>query len=220
MRQTQRYYGAAYTYNGELTTNPDWLLGENDYGVTVAEAKAEAMKRPEVWGIALRSASPYGPQRSYLYAKTCWHGKVTGIKPSDFLWFYASVRQLRSEASHRAYQDRIAAENEAARQAQLEGTLIHGTLDGDGSDFGFWPDGNYAEDAEEGPEPGDYLLSDTGPLGSRTMLTEHEGGFIGEYATREEAEEVIRARMEAEQFYPNVWVISDHGNIHGPISID
>jgi hypothetical protein len=67
------------------------------------------------------------------------------------------------------------------------------------------------EDA--GPQEGDYIISS----GRGTHVSEHqEGGgkYLGEFANQDEAEAFIRQRMDKEQFWPNVWTCSDHGNLN------
>jgi hypothetical protein len=62
-----------------------------------------------------------------------------------------------------------------------------------------------------GPDQGDYMLTPSGPLLSLTSLSTHEGKHIGEYPTTDAALEIVASRMESEQFWPNIWWISDHG---------
>jgi hypothetical protein len=68
------------------------------------------------------------------------------------------------------------------------------------------------EDA--GPDEGDYVLEDAGPLGSRTSASVYGEGWIGEYPDDETALEDIRALMRDDNFYPSIWRLSDHGNYH------
>jgi hypothetical protein len=70
-----------------------------------------------------------------------------------------------------------------------------------------------AEEAAEEPEPEDYTLSPSGPLGARTSVGRVEGRFLGEYSSDAEAAWAVIEQMEAEQFWPSVWTISDHGNV-------
>lgn len=77
--------------------------------------------------------------------------------------------------------------------------------------------GDDMPDDEESPDEGDYVLSDTGPLGSKTNVGLHEGQYLGTFDTEEEARQFVQDRMEQEQFFPNVWKLSDHGNWIGPI---
>ena len=58
----------------------------------------------------------------------------------------------------------------------------------------------------------DYTLSPCGPLGGRIGLGVSGGEFIGEYADVDEALDVVRDRMDREQFWPSIWWVSDHGN--------
>jgi hypothetical protein len=67
-------------------------------------------------------------------------------------------------------------------------------------------------DPEE-PSDGDYVLSDSGPLGTKTSVSEHGARHLGEFETEDEALEFIRARMKVEKFWPTVWRVSDHGNL-------
>jgi len=72
-----------------------------------------------------------------------------------------------------------------------------------------------AEVEEELAEPseGDYMLSDSGPLGSHTAVSEVGGSHLGDFSSIDAAEAFITKRMKAEQFWPSVWYVSDHGNV-------
>ena len=65
----------------------------------------------------------------------------------------------------------------------------------------------------DAPEQGDYMLTPSGPLLGLTSLSTHEGQYIGEYPTTDVALEIVASRMESAQFWPNIWWISDHGNL-------
>ena len=70
------------------------------------------------------------------------------------------------------------------------------------------------EDIEEaGPQDDDYTIAPAGSLGGCYAVSIVNGPFIGQFAELDHAERAIRDRMEAEQFWPNVWDISDHGNV-------
>ena len=60
-------------------------------------------------------------------------------------------------------------------------------------------------------EAGDYVLSDTGALGSLTAVSEHEGNFLGVFVDHDEATTFVLQRMDRERFWPNVWYVDDHG---------
>jgi hypothetical protein len=69
----------------------------------------------------------------------------------------------------------------------------------------------------EFPQEGDYLISPCGPLGIWTKVT-----VMGDYNTCEvfdgedqddRARAWIRNRIKQEDFYPNAWMMSDHGNL-------
>lgn len=67
------------------------------------------------------------------------------------------------------------------------------------------------------PEEGDYILAPAGQLGARTAVYECNGarhsrhGELGDYPDEDTALEVVRNRMAAESYYPNVWRQDDHG---------
>jgi len=82
--------------------------------------------------------------------------------------------------------------------------VYFGSTEGDGADFGFW---------QSPPEPEDYVLSDSGPLGCRTSVHIVGGEDVGEYASQEEALAAVRERMLADQFFPSVWCQDDHGGL-------
>ena len=63
----------------------------------------------------------------------------------------------------------------------------------------------------EEPEEGDYILSDSGPLGGRTTVSIKGEGFVGEYSSEDEAFEELGPSMQAAGFYPNIWRQDDHG---------
>ena len=63
-----------------------------------------------------------------------------------------------------------------------------------------------------------YLLADSGPLGSRTSVS-YEGKHFGEFPDDDSALDAIRENMEDENFYPEVWKVSDHGNYIGPLEV-
>jgi hypothetical protein len=63
------------------------------------------------------------------------------------------------------------------------------------------------------PQPEDYVVSPTGPLGSRYSVSVVEGAHIGDCKDWEQVEYVIRQRMYRTQVFPDVWWCSDHGNV-------
>jgi hypothetical protein len=62
------------------------------------------------------------------------------------------------------------------------------------------------------PSPEDYVISCNG---FRLSIGIVEGPFIGEYAEDEDAEDAVREHRKrtSPDFYPNVWRVSDHGNV-------
>jgi hypothetical protein len=58
----------------------------------------------------------------------------------------------------------------------------------------------------------DYKVSSCGNLGGKTQVAIN-GNVIAEFVEESEAYELIKERMEKEQFWPNIFWISDHGNI-------
>lgn len=61
-------------------------------------------------------------------------------------------------------------------------------------------------------EPQDYTLTPSGPLGSLTSVGQIEGHCLGEYRNVEKALEAVCDHMANQQFWPNIWWVSDHGN--------
>jgi len=78
------------------------------------------------------------------------------------------------------------------------------------------PEQTYEEwqDEHDIDEPceGDYTITPSGPLGSRSSVGQVEGKHLGEFPNDDSAREFIRERMDKEQYWPNVWLVSDHGN--------
>jgi len=75
------------------------------------------------------------------------------------------------------------------------------------------------EDSEPEPEEDDIFMQPSGSLGGRTSVSAG-GKFLGEFSSDEEAEAAIKEWMEEHKWYPNVWRVSDHGNIIGPIVLE
>jgi len=64
----------------------------------------------------------------------------------------------------------------------------------------------------------DYTLTPSGHLGGKTSVAQG-GKFLGEFTETEQALEFIKEHMEQEQYEPNVFWVSDHGN-EWPINLD
>ena len=79
---------------------------------------------------------------------------------------------------------------------------------------------NYEEETEEQliPCDGDFVMFDSGYLGSKTSVAIVNGRFVGEFHTREDAEQRILARMKEDSFFPNVFYQDDHGGVT-PVTI-
>lgn len=72
----------------------------------------------------------------------------------------------------------------------------------------------FHDEIEDEPQPDeeDIFFSDSGPLGARTSLVAG-GKFLGEFSDFEEAEEAALKWVEKSNYYPNAWIVSDHGNV-------
>jgi hypothetical protein len=68
-------------------------------------------------------------------------------------------------------------------------------------------------DTPEQPEPEDYYMWDSGPLGSMTSVGVVGGDFIGQYHDFDNALTAIRLQMDKDQFWPAVWYRDDHGGL-------
>jgi hypothetical protein len=84
------------------------------------------------------------------------------------------------------------------------------------SSFDRWPDADMIEGYPAEPEEGDYIISPCGPLGSMTRVSvvgdsHSPWEFAGENQESNLWTYIIE-RMKGENFYPNVWKMSDHGN--------
>jgi hypothetical protein len=67
--------------------------------------------------------------------------------------------------------------------------------------------------ASTGPGEEDATIMSTGPLGAWYAVG-LGGRFLGEARDLEQALGMLRAAMDADQVWPDVWFISDHGNPH------
>jgi hypothetical protein len=67
--------------------------------------------------------------------------------------------------------------------------------------------------ASTGPGEEDATIIPTGPLGAWYAVG-LGGRFLGEVRDMDQALGMLRAAMDADQVWPDVWFISDHGNPH------
>jgi hypothetical protein len=67
--------------------------------------------------------------------------------------------------------------------------------------------------AGTGPGEDDATITPTGPLGAWYAVG-LGGRFLGEARDLEQALGMLRAAMDADQVWPDIWFISDHGNPH------
>jgi len=63
----------------------------------------------------------------------------------------------------------------------------------------------------ESPEDDDYVISDSGRLGSGYAVSQG-GSSLGDFDEWDEVVTAIKNHMEREQFWPSVWYVNDHGN--------
>jgi hypothetical protein len=71
-----------------------------------------------------------------------------------------------------------------------------------------------SEDIEqEGPQEEDITLTPTGPLGSQIGVGVVGGKYLGVFNTGDEAEKAVKDYCEKNNFWPNIWWVSDHGNV-------
>lgn len=68
-------------------------------------------------------------------------------------------------------------------------------------------------DDDDEPQEEDYILSPCGQLGGRTSVSQ-SGKCLGVFDDDGAALAFVRDHMETSKFWPNVWIMSDHGNAH------
>lgn len=59
----------------------------------------------------------------------------------------------------------------------------------------------------------DFVISNSGPLGSKYSLGSQDYGFLGEFDEMDEALLAFKCWCEANNWYPSLYFMSDHGNI-------
>lgn len=62
------------------------------------------------------------------------------------------------------------------------------------------------------PVQGDFTITPCGSLGGKSALARLDGEFIGEFDSDDAAIEQARTIMQEERFWPDIWLVSDHGN--------
>ena len=55
----------------------------------------------------------------------------------------------------------------------------------------------------------DFKLTPSGTLGGKVSVSTHK--FLGEFVETEDALAFVAEQMEADQYWPNIWWVSDHG---------
>ena len=78
-----------------------------------------------------------------------------------------------------------------------------------------WREASSIEEIKDEPEEGDFVIRSCGRLLADTMVSIVGGGFAvfsGE-EQETEARAYIKDRMERDNFFPTVWLESDHGNL-------
>lgn len=93
--------------------------------------------------------------------------------------------------------------------AQAEQVLAGDYDDSDEEDV---DDGSDEGQEEDQPEDYDGYISPTGPLGSQYSVS-IEMKHLGDFDTIEEAEEALKEYCDKRQFWPNIWSVSDHGDM-------
>ena len=58
----------------------------------------------------------------------------------------------------------------------------------------------------------DFTITPTGSLGGLSGLGRVGGTFIDSFDCDDDAIAAARAIMEDESYWPNIWIVSDHGN--------
>jgi hypothetical protein len=74
------------------------------------------------------------------------------------------------------------------------------------------PDEVSEEFDPETPVGGDYTITPGGRLGGMSAVGVIEGKFVGLYDCDDDALRAIKAKCDEEQYWPNIWFVSDHGN--------
>jgi hypothetical protein len=109
-------------------------------------------------------------------------------------------------------------EEEAIEQVEAMGTAGMGNIER-------LPEADMIEETSDSPEApdvelpqeGDYLISPCGPLGIWTKITVRGDSSIYEVFDGEDQDARARVwilnRIKQENFHPNVWMMSDHGNL-------
>jgi hypothetical protein len=84
--------------------------------------------------------------------------------------------------------------------------------DADEYDDGLCADCALAVVLHDEPEDEDFTVTPCGPLGGKSALGRVGGWFVGEFDSDDDAIRAARTIMADERFFPNIWLVSDHGN--------
>ena len=67
------------------------------------------------------------------------------------------------------------------------------------------------------PSPDDFVISSNG---WKYSIGSEDHGFLGEFEEMDNVIENLEKWMKDNNWYPNIWLESDHGNLSGPHSIE
>ena len=63
------------------------------------------------------------------------------------------------------------------------------------------------------PQEDDYTITSSGSLGGKSSVSQY-GRHLHEFDDDDDALAWIRQDMDINEYWPNVWIVSDHGNYH------
>lgn len=66
------------------------------------------------------------------------------------------------------------------------------------------------EEASREPDPDDFIISSDG---WKYSVGSEDHGFLGEFVEWDDAVKALKEWSKKHKWYPNVWTMSDHGNL-------
>jgi len=117
----------------------------------------------------------------------------------------------------KAYLDQVQEEEEEYGRSSSSSRYEEGATYRKGAkefEEGFEDD--FEEDEEFSPSEEDAYVKPTGNLGGLYSLSV-SGKHLGNFVEWDEVEEALREWTEQNNYYPNLWIIDDHGGMEGPV---
>jgi hypothetical protein len=185
------------------TLIPEW--SDVDGNSLIITTKPEDSENQDMWTAKTENKVKSGAEED-------WEGGELVEELTDFeAWLKENLTELESMYQQYKLDQDYSIEDRMDFDQFAEDVYEHGVLSA--TEESEEEESEEEEFQDDQPDDQDIIFSDSGPLGSKISVSIKNGEFLGEFNTAEEAEAAAKAWMQKHNFWPNVWYVSDHGNV-------